>query len=272
MLALAATFVVRRYHLLDRGRTTPLSVDDAVKRYQETVPSAPSPTTSAPSSTTAPVATTDASTSTSAAPAPPVLPAPGVYTYATTGRDSVDALNGDHHDYPATTTITVTAAGCGVLQRWDVAAERWSSWSRCDVGGGVTETAKQDFDRFFGQDQLDTYTCDGAPRPVDAPAGTTWTFTCTHDGDGSVDTITGTVLGHEQRTVGGASVDALHVQVVIDDGDATDSQVTDTWYLAGTDLIVGQRGANATTNPSPVGDVHYREDYQISLTSLTPLT
>ena len=180
------------------------------------------------------------------------------------------ALTGDHHDYPATTTITVVPDGCGVAQRWDVAAERWSTWQRCLVAGGVDEQAKQDFDRFFGQDQLDQYTCSGAPRPLGAPTGTMWTFTCTEGSN--VDTIAGTVVGDEQRTVGAATVDTLHVQVAIDDGDATDSQVTDTWYLAGSDLIVAQRAANATSNPSPVGVVHYREDYEISLTSLTPLT
>lgn len=264
VLSVAAVVVVRRLHLLDRGKTTPVSVDEALDRYRES-----GSTTTVPAVAPTGVPSTEPATST-VSPAPAGLPAEGVYTYETTGRDSVDALNGDHHDYPATSTITVTAGDCGVVQRWDVAAERWSSWTRCLAGEGVAQTAKEDFDRFFGTDQLDSYTCSGDPRPLNAAPGTTWTFSCTEGGE--VQAITGTVVGPESRTVGGEQVDTLHVQTSIDDGDAGDSQVTDTWYLAGTDLIVNQRGANATTNPSPVGDVHYREDYEISLTSLTPLT
>ena len=113
-----------------------------------------------------------------------VLPAPGVYVYTTTGGDSVDALGGVSHDYPASTTITVTLADCGVLQRWDVAAERWEAWQRCLTDGEVAETRRTTYDEFFGIGQTDTYECVGEARPVDASSAMSWSRTCRQGGQG----------------------------------------------------------------------------------------
>jgi hypothetical protein len=198
-----------------------------------------------------------------------VLPRPGVYTYTTVGRDAVDALNGDQHTYAPTTTITILPGGCGVTQRWDVLVERWLQWQRCERPGGVETVALVNFDTFFGRSQTDTYTCSGDPRPVDAPPGTSWTFTCLQ---GDVpDVYTGIVVGVEPRQVGGRTVDTLHVRVSVDNGIPVDVQTIDTWYLLGTDLTVAETRASDTTNPSPVGDVHYTERYEINLTSLDPV-
>ncbi len=67
-----------------------------------------------------------------------------------------------------------------------------------------------------------------------------------------------TALGRAQRPL----------QVATDD--SRDVQVTDTWYLAGTDLVVRRVVNNSTTNGSPVGDVHYLEHVELTLGSLTP--
>jgi len=217
---------------------------------------------------------TSSSTSTSAGPGttPPTtagqLPAPGVYVYATTGRDSVDALNGAHHDYPATTTITVTATPCGAQQRWDILQQRWQEWQHCTDATGVSETGRTNYDEFFGQSQTDKWLCTGAPRPIAAAPGTTWATTCTSGS--ATDTYNGAVVGTENQVVGTATVATLHVQVTITDGTPSDSQIIDTWYLTGTDLVVAQTSTVATSNASQVGTVHYAETYEIHLTSLTP--
>jgi hypothetical protein len=250
----AISFVALRPYLFARGRTTELSVGEVVSRYQQSQGSA----ATAPASST----TDDARAA--------VLPAPGVYVYATTGRDSVDALTGDHHEYPATTTITVTPSACGVLVRWDVVAERWVEWTRCVRGDGVVGVSKRNFDRFFGTAHTDDYRCAGDPRPIDAPAGTTWTLDC-KESNGDFEDNHGTVVGLDHVDVRGTSVTALHVRVVIDDGDVHDAQVMDSWYCLGTDLLLKETAHNATANPSPIGSVNYREDYSIQLTSLEPL-
>jgi hypothetical protein len=195
------------------------------------------------------------------------LPAAGVYTYATTGGDSIDALGGATHTYPATTTMTVTAAGCGVRQLWVAAEERSDEHVTCAVPGGVRLEAFTAFHRFFGQDEVERHTCTGDPRPVGAAPGTTWTAHC-RLGDAPT-TWTGRVLGAAAIPVGGREIPTERVVVTIDDGTG-DVQRTETWYRRGTDLVVRRVVDNATTNPSVVGDVHYREHYEITLTSLTP--
>jgi hypothetical protein len=202
-----------------------------------------------------------------------VLPEPGVYLYATTGGDRIDALGGDHHDYPATTTITVSAEGCGVLQRWDALEERWEAWQRCVSAGGdtVDQPARTNYDEFFAMGVREEYACIGDGRPLEGAAGAVWTQVCTDD-DGRAHTYTGTVIGAEPRRVGDAPVETTHVRVVVTDDDGRNRQVIDTWYLAGTDLVVAQSSTDHSVNPSPVGDVDYDEQYSIELTSLTPVT
>lgn len=289
----ASVVVVRHYHLLQRGRTTALSVDDVRRRYEQLATTAPSNVTgpstvtgrsmatsssAATSTTEVAVSTTDvARTSTTAASSvlagPPIhalLPRPGVYVYATTGGDRVDALGGDHHNYPATTTLTVMASDCGVQERWDVARQRWEEWHRCVDGDAVRTTALTTYDEFFGQGQTDAYACTGDARPLSAQAGATWTVNCVEGI--ATDVHHGVVLGNEPMLVGSVIVSTEHVQITIENGQRTDSQVTDSWFLVGTDFLVAQKGTNRTTNPSPVGAVTYHEDYELHLTALEPLT
>jgi hypothetical protein len=199
-----------------------------------------------------------------------VVPAAGVYSYAATGGDSVDALGGASHAYPDTTTLTLTVTpdGCAT-QRWVAAEERWDATTACAVPGGVQLRTFVAFHRFFGSDDQETDTCTGDPRPLDAEAGATWTATCIAGDQTSV--YHGTVVGPETLTVAGVPVAVEHVSVTIDDGDTRDAQRTDTWYRAGTDLVVQRVSDIATAESSPVGDVHYTEHYEIVLTSLQPV-
>jgi hypothetical protein len=260
--------LVAWWRLHEGGRTTTVSAEEALDKYRAAVAS----TTTAPATTPPRPATTAPARATPSPPttaAPPVrLPEPGVYTYATTGSDGVDALGGARHQYPATTTITVTPKDCGVVQRWVAAEERWDEMSSCLSGNGVAMTHFTGFHRFFGGDSVDDYVCAGEPRPVDAAAGTTWTTTCVASDETTVHH--GTVVGKQDLMVGGATVPTLHVTDVEDDGDPTDRQAIDTWYQVGTDLVVRRTSHIATSSSSPVGVVHYDETYQIDLQSLTP--
>lgn len=276
VVAGAATWTVMHYHLLDGTNSTPLSVEEARERYRDstsTTADTQPATTLTVGTTIATSASTSSTSSTPSTSLPPVdaqLPALGVYVYTTTGGDAVDALAGAHHDYPATTTITVTASDCGVLQRWDLLQERWEEWVRCIDGDSISQPARTTFDSFFGQTQTDAYVCTGESRPVDAPPGTTWTTSCVQGDD--TDVYDGTVIGTETQQVDGQDVPTMHVRVAITTSEPSDVQTIDTWYQAGSDLVIAQTASAATTNPSPIGAVHYTENYEIRLTSLTPLT
>jgi len=243
-------------HLFAGSKSTAVPLDRTQQRYNASTSS--SAITIAIDETTQPAAITAQ------------LPAPGVYVYATTGRDSVDALTGAHHDYPATTTITVTPTTCGVQQRWDILEQRWEQWQRCADGEGISESGRTNYDEFFGQSQTDTWVCSGDARPLTATAGTTWTATCT--GATSTDTFHGVVVASESQQVGSSAVPTTHVRVTITNDNPADNQVIDTWYFTGSDLVVAQTSTAATSNDTQIGTVHYAETYEIHLTSLTPLT
>jgi hypothetical protein len=244
--------------------TTAVSPDQAVVRFRQSTT-----TTAAPATTAAP--TTTGAPTTTRPPAPPVQPAPGVYRYTTTGGDAVDALGGASHTYPATTTITITSNGGCTTQRWTAAVQRWDETTACTVAGGVAMRTFVQFHRFFGGDDSQKDLCgDPGPRPLDAAHGTTWRVRCT--AGKQIDVFTGTVSRIEQTTVGATPVTVEHVVVTVDDGDPRDRQRTETWYLAGTDLVVRRVSEISTTDSSAVGDVHYTEHYEITLDSLTPLS
>lgn len=252
---IGATLVLRA------NRTTPVTVDDAVASFRS-------------ASTTAPPA--PARTVESTAPAPPTvaaraarLPELGVYVYATTGWESVDALSGTRREYPAETAMVVTADGCGVLSRWTVAAERWDGWRTCVVPEGITSTAYEAYHEFFGIGTNRSYLCDGDPRPVEAPAGATWTLVCS--GDGDVSTQVGTVVGSVDVTVGGEQVRTQHVRIdVTPTGGSVGTQAIERWVVPETGLVVREQSATDTRQGTQVGRVHFQEQYRIELRSLTP--
>ncbi len=271
LVAVVIVGVTVRLGTARRGVTTPLVLGEVRERFDALATTAATTSPIVPRSAgqepTVLLSTTTVATASQVA---PLLPAPGVYVYATTGGDSVDALNGDRHVYPASTTVTVVAESCGVTQRWDVAVQRWEQWTRCVQGNGIAESSRINYDEFFGRGQTDAFRCDGLSRPVDAAAGAEWTATC-RQGD-TVQTVRGVVVGEEDMRVGNRPVVTTHVRVTIDNGHPADAQITDTWFLRGSDLIVAQSARNTTTNSTFVGDVHYRENYLITLTSLEPLS
>ncbi len=248
----AAGIGVYELHYRTDHRSTPIGVDVAVQDFQVSAASV-----SVPDDALA-----------------PQLPALGVYSYTTTGNDGVDALGGASHSYPSTTTITVTAAGCGVAQRWAPIEQRFDETITCATDGGIELRQFTAFHQFFGQDERERYTCSGDPRPLGATAGTTWTVACTKETGtedvGVVSTWTGTVVGTESLRVGDDDVEVEHVTVAIDNQHPGDVQLIDTWYLAGTDLVVRSVVNNSSSSDSPLGKVHYLEHVELTLDSLTP--
>ena len=75
----------------------------------------------------------------------------GVYLYATTGGESIDALGDVHHRYPATTSITARGAQCGVRLRWDALQGRSATWTLCSTRAGVDLGTEEVVHTFFGQ-------------------------------------------------------------------------------------------------------------------------
>jgi hypothetical protein len=262
VVAVVAAVVVGRF-VLYRDTSTALSSDAALNRYRAstTVAAAPSPSSS---SSTAPPPTTTTATM--------HLPPPGVYRYATTGQEHIDALGGTTHTYPTTTTITITPAGCGVQTRWDVLQERWMSRQLCLGDGGIVTGTYTDYHRFFGQDDRADWACQPpyVIVPAAATAGASWAGTClagTNHEDTSV-----AVVGQEPIVVGGEQIEAIHLQRVEkdQDKDASALSTTDQWVDPSDGLVLRETESSTSTTSSLIGNVHYDEHYEIVLVSRQP--
>jgi hypothetical protein len=262
-------FVVARF-VIYRDTTTALGPNTALNRYRAS--------TSVPVAVVSPTVPVEAvastvATSTASTAAPAIrLPPPGVYRYTTTGQEHVDALGGTTHAYPPTTTVTITPGGCGVQARWDVLQERWMSRQLCLGTGGIVTGAYTDFHRFYGQDDRADWTCQ--PPYVLVPsvttAGASWAGACV-DGSDQEDTSI-SVIGQEPVTVGGQTIDAVHIQRVEKDHDKGSSALstTDQWFDPGDGLVLRETESSTSTTSSLVGNVHYDEHYELDLVSLQP--
>jgi len=195
---------------------------------------------------------------------------PGVYVYATEGYEKTDALTGVTHRYPGRSTITVTAAACGLRLTWRVLQGRSTAWTFCVTADGWELRTQDERHTFFGRTETTTYTCENTLiRPVDAAEGP-WPVSCT-TGDATESGVARVVPGAVIR-VGDTLVPVRHVRKVTTfTGSIRGSSRYDFWFQA-RDRLPPVRIVmiSRTTNDSPVGDVHYEEDVALRLLSLEP--
>jgi hypothetical protein len=199
---------------------------------------------------------------------------PGVYVYATTGFESISALGGTRHDYPARSTITVGDAPCGMQLRWDVLETRTTSWTVCTAGTGGAVRQQLDgwteLHVFFGQDDRTDWHCSRSPWLTSTDAtGTRTSHLC----DGGDTTQVGTVdiVGSEVIAVGGSRVETVHVRLTArENGAARGPLVEERWVESETGLPVRLRYRVRTENASPIGDVAFTEQFELRLLSLRP--
>lgn len=198
-------------------------------------------------------------------------PTPGVYLYATKGNESISALGGQTNTYPATTTLTVVDTPCGVDTRWEILTNRSDLEHHCrDRHGTWTKAGSETSDRFFNQTQVDLATCKHVVELVASPKpGTAKTGRCT-SGSSYFD-VTYTVVGTGSITIGGTKVAAVHRRVTsTQGGERSGGGTKDQWVQTGTNLVLRSRVHDDVRSPSPIGSVTYKQDYEITMKSLTP--
>jgi hypothetical protein len=224
-----------------RDTAEPASVDEAVRRFREAA---------AGGETAVPL---------------------GVYLYATTGSESISALGGTTHRYPRRSTITVTAAPCGMTLRWDVLTTRSDTITVCTDGDGQRLGGWVERHRFFGQDDTSDWRCEAAAWLPAAEPGAELPYRCA-----SSDTEqrgTTRVLPARTVVVGGAPVEAVVVRVEAEESGSSRGTLTEERALepvTGLPLELDYRVA--TENDSPIGDVGFEERYTLRLLSLEPRT
>jgi hypothetical protein len=194
--------------------------------------------------------------------ATPIVQATGAraYTYRTAGFEQVDAFGGARHDYPRTTAILVRQTDCGVVLTWRPLEERMTSWELCRSERGWLLRGFSELHTFFGRRDRRIYRCRSGSLLVQA--------TCSA-GD-TTETAEGTTVGTETLTIGGRQVETLHLSVRTRlDGKTRGTGTRELW-LRSDGLPVRWILTNVSATPSFVGDVHYRERFELTLVSLEP--
>lgn len=203
------------------------------------------------------------------------LPAPGVYRYRTEGSESIDAIGGSTHVYPAETTITVVADGCGVRLQWDALRERNEYWWLCVEGGDVVlQPDGGSYHEFFGRQQVEDLRCDRSVVVVPAHGGSA---------DGPIESLQCTLGGrpveqawqvHDSSTriVDGRSITVQHVRFTVADDDHWFEHITMDWFLDEHGLPVEVHLREESLADTDFGDVRYDERYDLAIVSLDPLT
>jgi hypothetical protein len=221
--------------------------------------------------TTEPVGVEEAVTSfrTDTEPGAEESPVPkGVYVYDTKGLEKTDALLGEKHEYPAQTTITVTAVDCGASLLWRPVKGRSTRFVLCTTPDGWELRSQDERHTFYGRTEKTTYRCAHA---LIRPTGgiTEWDVSCT---TGTADeTGTGTLVGREPIQVGSKTVEAEHVRRETTlSGETRGTTTHDIWFDSATGVAVKLVLVSHTANDSPIGEVHYDEDVTLVLTSLEP--
>ncbi|MEY2957964.1 MAG: hypothetical protein RLZZ01_532 [Actinomycetota bacterium] len=269
-IAGATVVGVIAWFAVPRDRSTAVDLDEAIDRYRSsTVPTTPVSTTDR----TGGAEPTSTSSSTTVL-AVPTLPDPGVYRYDTSGGESIDALGGVRHDYPAISTITVTddaaSGGCGRTLRWDVLEERYEIWRLCLDGAVVAwQPTSLQYHEFFEQETPEDVTCDVAV-PMNVPGSgpvrqqcilgeRDWSPTWEH-------------LGTRDLSVDGEPVTVHHVRMRIDDTDDLPESYVQDWFVRDDGLPVEVTVTKRSVSPNPIGGVvEYVETYRLDLISFDPV-
>lgn len=234
------------------------------------------PTAAAAATAPTPAAGVRASAAASAPAATAASPAagevePGVYRYDTEGFEEVDALGGARHDYPDSSTITYSRAGCGTEERWRPLEERVGVTQTCSGPEGAEVRSTYQQREFFGQSQSETYTCSPGALvlPDDPRPGRTWRGACRSDD--STFTLAGRVVALEELAVGGTRVPVVRVAI---SGTLTGStrgrSDREVWFARANGLLVQAVASTDTDADTAGGTVRYRESYRLRLQSLTP--
>jgi hypothetical protein len=198
---------------------------------------------------------------------------PGVYVYATDGYETTDALTGVMHHYPRRSTIAVTAADCGITLTWRVLEGRSTTWTFCHTGAGWELRSQDERHTFYGSTETTTYTCDDTPvLPAQHTVGQSWPVECATE-DATETGVARIVARRPWQPLAGGGRKRSSVLVRKLTGFSGAIRGTARygfWFDEASGLPVRIDMTSRTTNDSPVGDVHYREDVVLRLLSLVP--
>jgi hypothetical protein len=196
------------------------------------------------------------------------LPAPGVYTYRTSGGESL-SLMGMARSFPSTTSMIVEDGGCATVS-WVPITQHTETTTECaDATGGFRVPRLVTTESIANTNTTSTVECPATAYllPPGATAGDKWAATCTLQSPAEKVMLAGQALGQSTMRVAGHSVTVEHTRFTLNfDGSQSGTNPTDFWIVPSTGLVVREKEEVGVTS----GGVRYSENMVSTLTSLNP--
>jgi hypothetical protein len=206
-------------------------------------------------------------------PARPGEPAPGVYRYSVRGGESVDAALGlfsTSHDFRGSSTVSVIPIRCGMVERWQVLATRWTEVASCRGPGGGRLLSVDEMHEFFGVRREVLYRCHEPvrPGPTRLRPGMGWRGYCATDDSSRLSHFR--VLGFEPVVVGDRTFQAVHTRTELQLGGTYSGSASQQEWRRRSDGLLLRRISRTDGALGGAIDADYAEHYEIELRSLTP--
>ena len=198
-------------------------------------------------------------------------PNPGVYVYETSGTESIDFLLGTTHEYPDRTAVTVRYTDCGFDERWVALDGRMTERRFCATDAGLELQSYAERHEFVGRLDEREYVCDeaGLYAPSRQAIGASWTFSCT-TGE-TTESWQATVVGPEAVRVDGNEYESIHIRFRTTLAGRTNGvSEKDVWLRIGDHALMRELVINDNTTDAPLGQVRYREQYELALADREP--
>jgi hypothetical protein len=197
------------------------------------------------------------------------LPAPGVYSYRTSGGESL-SLMGMSRAFPSTTSMIVTDGSCATVS-WVPITQHTETTTECaGDNGGFSVPRLVTSESIAGTDTTSTVECPATAYllPPDATPGTRWAATCALQSPAEKVTLSGAALGRSTMTIAGHVVTVEHTRFTLTfDGSQAGTSPTDFWIVPSSGLIVQEKETVGVTS----GGVSYSENMLSTLANLSPL-
>jgi hypothetical protein len=196
------------------------------------------------------------------------LPSPGVYSYRTTGGESL-SLPGMARSFPPQTSMIVTGGSCAVVS-WVPLTQHTETTTECaGPDGGLVVPRLVTQESIAGTDTTSIVACPATAYllPPAASPGQKWVATCALRSPDEKVALAGQALGQSAITIAGHPVTVEHTRFTLTfGGGQAGTNPTDFWIVPSSGLIVQEKERVSITS----GGVHYSEDMVSTLSSLSP--
>jgi hypothetical protein len=196
------------------------------------------------------------------------LPRPGVYTYRSSGGESLSVM-GAARTFPARSSMIVTDGTCARVT-WAPLIQHTETTTVCPAAkGAYTVPSMVTHETIGGSTTTSTLDCPATLYllPSNFRAGSHWSARCTLSDPHETVTVDGVALGSTAVRVGGQRVEVEHVRLTQHfAGAASGTNPTDYWVALTNGLIVRESEDVDVTQDG----VHYHQNSDTRLVSTNP--